>query len=437
MKIIHTADLHLGQTLYQHYDRSDEHEHFFKQLENWCKLEHPDALLISGDVFDIQLPSTGTKKRFNEYFVHLQKMFPEMHVVITAGNHDSASRIQADHDIWTFSNTHLIGIAPSLTAEEGWQENYIIELPSGFIIAMPHMLGDRSLQLQSVLNRVKDRNVNNKPVVMMGHLAVTGLDPTGHNFEIGKIETQNVDKLGVGYDYMALGHIHKPQTIGHSEDCMKESVSYPAPVVRYSGSALHVSCDEQYPHTVSVVEIDKHGGEVSIRQLRIDELRHFYTIPEDKESFDSEAETLEGIRSFCEDKKKGYFRLKIKYSAEISSNFNQQVYDILAEYDDEVRFNPKIIWDGQPVASTVASVKPTFEVAELQEMRDPVLFIEKTIDQYEGLDISTLKDVFKEVEAEVTLLREEKQAKTKTKTSKKKATSEDGDNNSSTESEQA
>ena len=56
MKIIHTADLHLGQVIYQNYDRSDEHRHFFRQLEQWCKEEQPDALLVSGDVFDIQQP---------------------------------------------------------------------------------------------------------------------------------------------------------------------------------------------------------------------------------------------------------------------------------------------------------------------------------------------------------------------------------------------
>ena len=63
MKLLHTADLHIGQILYQNYDRCDEHLHFFKQLTQWCKKEQPDALLVSGDVFDIQQPSTATKKQ--------------------------------------------------------------------------------------------------------------------------------------------------------------------------------------------------------------------------------------------------------------------------------------------------------------------------------------------------------------------------------------
>ena len=87
MKIIHTADLHLGQIIYQSYDRVDEHQHFFSQLTEWCRTERPDALLVSGDIFDIQQPSATTKKAFNDYFVNLHQACPDMHIVITAGNH--------------------------------------------------------------------------------------------------------------------------------------------------------------------------------------------------------------------------------------------------------------------------------------------------------------------------------------------------------------
>ena len=324
MKVIHIADLHIGQIIYQNYDRVDEHHHFFKQLTEWCKQEHPDALLVSGDVFDIQQPSASTKKAFNDYFVSLHQACPDMHIVITAGNHDSASRIQADNSVWKLLNTHLIGASPSVdllnSEDRTWMDNYIITLDSGFIIALPFMIGDRKALLQAMLDYVTEKNTNAKPVIMMGHLAVTGMDPMGHDIEIGNIKTQEVSSMGKGYDYLALGHIHKPQTIGHQEDCMVESITYPTGVARYSGSALHVSCDEQYPHTVSVVNIDKHGGEVSVRQLRIDELRHFYTLPLDGTSYHNEAEALEGVRTFCRDME-GYIRLKIDYNAVLCSNF--------------------------------------------------------------------------------------------------------------------
>ena len=416
MKILHTADLHIGQILYQNYDRCDEHLHFFDQLTRWCKEEQPDVLLVSGDVFDIQQPSTATKKLFNEQFVKLQKEMPYMHIVITAGNHDSASRLQADSDVWTFSNTHLVGVAPSLTLDEGWQDDYIIELPSGFIIAMPYMLGDRSQQLQSVLDCVAQRNTDDRPVVMMGHLAVTGSDITGHDFEIGTLKTQSLASLGTGYDYLALGHIHKPQTLGHPEDSMTmEAITYPAPVARYSGSALHVSCDETYPHTVSLVDIDHHGGQVTVRQLRIDELRHFYTLPEDPNAaFADEEEALEGVKSFCQTVGSGYIRLKVQYSADLSANFAQN--DILESRGNEVRYNPKTLWIGEPEKSQ-DEIKQTFELAELQQMNDPIEFIEKTKVQYPRLDFHFLNDVIKEIEAEVERIKEKEAAKQAKKTS--------------------
>lgn len=413
MKVIHTADLHLGQVIYQNYERSDEHKHFFDQLTQWCKEEQPDALLVSGDVFDVQQPSATTKKAFNEYFVSLHQACPDMHIVITAGNHDSASRIQADSSVWKLHNTHLVGTSPSLellqSDDHTWMENYIITLDKGYIIALPYMIGERQALIQSILDHVAVINTSQKPIVMMGHLAITGMDATGHGIEIGKIKTLDVEATGKGYDYLALGHIHKPQTIGYQEDCMKhECVTYPSGVVRYSGSALHVSCDEQYPHTVSVVDIDKHEGNVTIRQLRIDELRHFYTLPIGGESYQSEQEALDGVDAFCKEYGKGYIRMQVDYNAALSPNFNQMVYEHIASTQEEVRYNPKIIWTGVPSSDTLNIKKTEFEVAELQQMTDPILFIEKTIDQYKDLNIEMVREAFEEVKAEMRRIEEEK-----------------------------
>ena len=421
MKIIHTADLHLGQIIYQSYDRVDEHQHFFSQLTEWCHSERPDALLVSGDIFDIQQPSAATKKAFNDYFVSLHQACPEMHIVITAGNHDSASRIQADNSVWKLHKTHLIGIPPSLellaSDDTTWMNDYIITLESGYIIALPFMMGERQPLIQAILDHVAEMNTSLKPVVMMGHLAITGMDATGHDIEIGKIKTLEIEAVGRGYDYLALGHIHKPQTIGHQEDCMTlERITYPAGVIRYSGSALHVSCDEQYPHTVSVIDIDKHGGSVSIRQLRIHELRHFYTLPLSGASYLSEKEALDGIKDFCiNNLEGGYIRLQIDYNIGLSANFTQQVYDLIAPYNGKVRYNAKIIWTGAPSIDESAQQKSIFEIADLQQMTDPMTFIERTFSQYPRLNLEEVRIAFEEVKAEIIREREEKEAKEKAK----------------------
>lgn len=417
MKILHTADLHLGQIIYQNYDRSDEHRHFFLQLERWCKEEQPDALLVSGDVFDIQQPSATVKKAFNDYFVHLHHVCPQMCIVITAGNHDSASRIQAENSVWKLANAHLIGTPPAVDSLEKtdalsrsvWQDRYIIKLNCGYIVALPYMSGERKGIIQSILDKVAEYNISGLPVVMMAHQAVTGLDVTGHGFDIGTLRTLDVESMGNGFDYLALGHIHKPQTISHQEDAMAEVVSYPSPVIRYSGSALHVSCDETYPHSVSLVDIDRHNGMVQIRQLRIDEYRHFYVLPIDGTSFSSYEKALETMKAFVEEGERGYIRFRFDVNTDLPANFNQLVYDALQPYNEEWRYNPKVLWTGINEAKASKKEDLVFEVAELQQMTDPMMFIERTKDQYPGLDLEDVRQAFEEVKVEMERLKEEKQ----------------------------
>ena len=249
-----------------------------------------------------------------------------------------------------------------------------------------------------------------------------GMDATGHDFEIGKIKTQEIASLGNGYDYLALGHIHKHQTIGHQEDAMKDEVNYPSPVIRYSGSALHVSCDETYPHSVSLVETDQRNGTIHIKQLRIDELRHFHVLPLDGGSFSSAEEALKAVESFTQEHPSGYIRLKMDYKASIPSNFNQLIYDLLENYKNEIRYNPKIVWTGKPTNEGMEQVKPTFEVAELQQMTDPMCFIEKTRDQYPELDLEEVRMAFEEIKEEVHRMAEAEKLESKSKKKTKDST---------------
>ena len=409
MKFLHTADLHLGQIMYQNYGREDEHRHFFEQLERWCGEYQPDALLVSGDIFDIQQPSAATKHAFNEYFVDLHHRYPEMCIVVTAGNHDSASRIQADNVVWQLGNVTLVGRPPAsgcTQLPDGWQEEYIVRLEGkGYIISLPYMVGSKREVMQRLLDYVAHDNQQGLPVVMMGHTAVVGTDYTGHNFDIGNLQALDIEELGKGYDYVALGHIHRPQTIGHLQDEQETESVYPAGTIRYSGSALHVSCDECYPHTVSLVEIEKHGGEVRLKRLRIDELRHFYELPTDH-SAHSCNEALEALKTFAQEGGRGYFRFKMDYSTDIPSDFNQQVYELLEEYNNELRYNPKIIWTDIPDKQESAE-RLVFDVPDLQQMTNPMEFIEKTIDHYSGLTLDEIRGAFDEIETECRHMQEE------------------------------
>ena len=111
----------------------------------------------------------------------------------------------------------------------------------------------------------------------------------------------------------------------------------------------------------------------------------------------------------------GYIRLKIDYNAVLCSNFTQQVYSILETCDNKVRYNPKIIWTGAPPKKTDTQQREMFAVADLQQMKDPMKFIESTINQYSGLDIEKVRTAFEEVMREVHRMKEEENTNDKTK----------------------
>ena len=240
-----------------------------------------------------------------------------------------------------------------------------------------------------------------RPVVLMGHQAVGGSDYTGHS-DIGNLRMLTGDEMGKGYDYLALGHIHRPQTLNHDlADEYTEHSIYLSGIMRYSGSALHVSCDEQYPHSVSLVDIDRHNGNVELRRLTINELRHFYLLPDiDKDAAQSAEEIYSLIDDFCTAKGSGYIRLRIDSKTALPADFIQTIYDKLEATGNEVRFNPKTIWENG-TEEDGEEKKPDFEVAELQQMTNPLEFVRKIIDQYPELNIGELESDFAEIEAEM------------------------------------
>ena len=90
MKILHTADWHLGNTFHAH-SRLNEHKHFLRWLLGVLKERQPDALLITGDVFDSPNPSAAAEELLYDFLLRATLTVPGLQVVMTAGNHDSGS----------------------------------------------------------------------------------------------------------------------------------------------------------------------------------------------------------------------------------------------------------------------------------------------------------------------------------------------------------
>lgn len=269
MKLIHTSDWHLGHILYG-YDRTEEQRAMLRQIESIVKDERPDALIVSGDVYHTGQPSAAVQKMFTEAVMRMHEVCPGMAIVITAGNHDSASRHEVSRILWETQNVNMIG-----SVDKENLDNLIVEVPGkGFIVAIPY-LNERSVPerfCQTLLDKVAEKNTDNLPVILSAHTTVAGSDVTGHEdareFSVGGIDSIRLDDLGEGYDYVALGHIHKPQTLAGSGGR-----------VRYCGTPLPVSFDEAYAHSVSVVEIRAHGEIPQVREVTMDNPHPLVNIP--------------------------------------------------------------------------------------------------------------------------------------------------------------
>ncbi|MEI6760165.1 MAG: exonuclease subunit SbcD [Betaproteobacteria bacterium] len=108
MKLLHTSDWHLGQTLNQ-YDRTFEHEQFLSWLLNTLESEQIDALLIAGDVFDNANPSAASQRQHYTFLTQARVRVPCLNIVITAGIHDSPGRTEAPAPFLGLFDAHVVG----------------------------------------------------------------------------------------------------------------------------------------------------------------------------------------------------------------------------------------------------------------------------------------------------------------------------------------
>ena len=269
MKILHTSDWHLGHTLYN-YDRTEEQMAMLLQMVNIVKEQKPDVFLVCGDVYHTPQPSAAVQTMFTNALVEIHEANPDMMIIITAGNHDSGTKHDIFRTPWKALKVYTVG-----SIDVNQKQDLIVEIPGkGYVIAVPYV-NERNMPkgfFQHLLDIVNENNSDNLPVVMTAHTTVRGCDFAGHEnaseYTVGGIDSYNLDEMGTGYDYLALGHIHHEQFI-HSG---KHNV-------RYSGSPIPISFDENYKHSVSIVEISGHGEKPKVIEVEINPHRPLVTLP--------------------------------------------------------------------------------------------------------------------------------------------------------------
>lgn len=277
MKILHTSDWHIGQT-FMSWDRLPEQRKTLSDIARIISEEHPDALLVSGDIFDTSTPSAAAQTMLSEALVEMREAGGrDMLMILTAGNHDSPSRHEAHAPLMTRLGIETIGSLHGGSAgdpeEMADAVTFTIE-GKGHILALPFAhtrnLPDNFFPL--AIAHARNSHDDALPLVVMAHLSVASADTTGHSnaseMTVGGIDCVGLDTLGSGYDYMALGHIHRHQTMHGGNGT----------TARYCGTPLAVSFDEAYEHSVSIVEIKHRGAEPQITTATISPTLPLYTI---------------------------------------------------------------------------------------------------------------------------------------------------------------
>lgn len=270
MKILHTADWHIGQ-LFHEYDRSYEHQQFLDWLLPTLQTEQIGVLLISGDIFDISNPAAASIKMFYTFLNRATKENPGLQIVITAGNHDSASRLEAPKPLLESSNVHIIGSVEKDAQGHIDYEKLLVPLYDAskeikvYCLAVPFLrMGDYpaisnsanpytegvAALYREAFEYAQGKKQDGDTIIAMGHLhtqhaEITDLDRTERAI-MGGVECISATAFHPDIKYVALGHIHKAQRIGGKEH------------IRYSGSPLPMSFSEiHYRHQVIVFDLDK------------------------------------------------------------------------------------------------------------------------------------------------------------------------------------
>ena len=288
MKILHTSDWHLGHSLYGR-KRNEEFRRFLDWLAQTMREESVDVLLVSGDIFDSGLPSNQAQALYYSFLCEAAKG-PCRHIVLTAGNHDSPSFLDAPQALLHALNVHVVGQAISPPEKEVLLLHDEQKRPELIVCAVP-FLRDRDLyklgagtesserdallaqgmrehyrlcaeKAEQIRTEVSEQfpGMEPLPVIAMGHLFAAGcsvdIDDGVRDLRIGSLGQIGADIFPECFDYVALGHLHAPQKVNKEER------------IRYSGSPLPMGFGEARQKK-SVCLLTCEGRNISTRTLEV------------------------------------------------------------------------------------------------------------------------------------------------------------------------
>jgi exonuclease SbcD len=270
MRLLHTSDWHLGQSLHN-FERHYEHQRFLDWLLDAIVAEQADVLLIAGDVYDNANPSAASQKQLYRFLRLAKERAPHLNLIIIAGNHDSPGRLDAPGPLLEAHGTRVIGavqrnadgdidiesLVLPLTGRSGAVEAWCLAVPflrPGDVPrvatedgADPYLAGIAQLYQQAFELALSKRQ-EGQAIIAMGHCHM--VDGQMSNDSERRIVIGGTEMLPAGiFDpaiaYAALGHLHLAQNVGKREH------------IRYSGSPLPLSFAEvNYAHQILRIDLD-------------------------------------------------------------------------------------------------------------------------------------------------------------------------------------
>lgn len=279
MRIIHTSDWHLGQNFFNQ-SRKDEHQAFLDWLLRQIEEQDIDAVIVSGDIFDTGTPPSYAREMLNRFVVSVNRLGCAL--VLVAGNHDSVATLNESKHLMAYLNTQVISSASdnypqqliTLKNRDGSIGAYLCAVPflrpRDLIYSQQgQTLRDKQLALSDAIQKHyhqlyshtvevrAEQGNSDTPIIMTGHLSALGVTKSDsvRDIYIGTLE--GFDAKGFpDADYIALGHIHRPQIVAKQEQ------------IRYCGSPINLSFDE-LSQQKQILAVDFEGHSPSITPIAV------------------------------------------------------------------------------------------------------------------------------------------------------------------------
>ncbi|WP_173383108.1 exonuclease SbcCD subunit D [Fibrobacter succinogenes] len=263
MKFIHTADLHIGKIVCEH-SMLDEQRRILARILEAVDSEKPDAVLIAGDVYDKPVPSAEAVAVLDDFLVELAAR--KVRTFVLSGNHDSAERIAFGGRLMEKSGVHVSQVYDgkftpvTLADSEGEVDVWMLPFVRPVTVRANLVTDEERDAVKDYTSAVKAAIAQmhftpGRRNVLIAHQFVTGAERSESEENVGGLD--NVDAtVFAAFDYVALGHIHKPQNVLKDDGTVR---------ARYSGTPLKYSLSEAvHKKSLTVVELGASANAVDV-----------------------------------------------------------------------------------------------------------------------------------------------------------------------------